>query len=173
MKSLKITRLDIVISVGAALCCLLLFIPNWAVWATFIGITWYFVAGATAKAFKEVIPPMLLAYILGTITCLLFNLSGGNVWVCCAMIGITVMIIMIFAHHDLFAFSTASFNAYSCLFAGYYLGAYPVLANGGPGDFYNILVSAGWMVLCNVVGIIVGYFMIKLGVPADKSNGDS
>lgn len=168
MNSFKIDKLDITVAIVSGAACMLLFIPKFALWATFIGITWYFVAGATTKAFKEIIPPMLLAYVLGSVACLAYNLSGFNNFVCALMIGLTVLLIMGFTHMEIFAFSAASFNAYSCLFAGYFLGAFPAVQATTFGDIGNILWSAAWLAICNMVGVVLGWLIIKIGSPKDQ-----
>ena len=65
--------------------------------------------------------------------------------------------------------SLASFNAFSCLFAGYYSGNFPaVIHNGGWADWKNVILAALWIAFSNVVGMCFGWLSIKLGTKTDN-----
>jgi hypothetical protein len=68
-----------------------------------------------------------------------------------------------------FGESLPSFNAYSCLFVGYYAGTFPQLASGGPFDIMNVLTAVLWIGLSNVVGLVFGF--VSIGIGSEKSGG--
>lgn len=159
---MKIQRLDIVVPVIGGLTCFLLLL-NVPVWALFFGWAWYFNLGASPDVFKKSIPPMLFGYIVAGISIVVFNAFGGNIYVLAAIVCATIFLIMLSMKVSVFAASLASFNAYSCLFAGYFAGNFPALANGGPWDIYNVSISILWIAMANILGLICGYLSIRLG----------
>lgn len=170
--SLKITRLDISVAVLAGISCFFMAVPTvrFPVWGLFIGWAWYFAEGAQPKAFRRAIPPMLFGYAMAVIAAIAFAAAGSSIWVLAGIVAITVLGIMLSCKGNLFAMSLASFNAYSCLFAGYYAGNFPaVIANGGWADWKNVILAALWIAFSNVVGLCFGWLSVKLG--ANPENG--
>ncbi|MDO4845005.1 MAG: DUF1097 domain-containing protein [Oscillospiraceae bacterium] len=162
----KITRLDIVVALLAGLSCFFMAIPsvNFPVWALFIGWAWYFAEGAQPKAFRRAIPPMLYGYACAAISAIVFAAFGFQLYVLALIVAITVFAIMLSTKANVFSMSLASFNAFSCMFAGYYAGNFPALADGGAADWKNALIAALWIAFANVVGLCFGWLSIKLGV---------
>lgn len=159
---MKITKLDLAVAIIAGLTCfgLLIKIP---VWALFFGWAWYFALGANPSAFRQSIPSMILGYLLAGIAIVAYTASGYNIFVMVAIVGLTVFGIMLSLKIKAFACSLASFNAYSCLFAGYYAKNFPVLENSTKWDINNVLVAIGWIAMANVLGLICGYLSVKIG----------
>ena len=168
---MKITKLDISVAVLAGLSCFFMVIPvvKFPVWGLFIGWAWYFAEGAKPAAFKRAIPPMLFGYAMAVISAVVFAAAGGNIWALAAVVGVPVFGLMLCCKGNLFAMSLASFNAFSCLFAGYYSGNFPaVIHNGGWADWKNVILAALWIAFSNVVGMCFGWLSIKLGTKTDN-----
>ena len=165
---MKIQKLDIVVPIIGGLTCFLLLL-NIPVWALFFGWAWYFNLGAAPNVFKKAIPPMFFGYVVAGISIIVFNALSGNIYVLAAIVCLTIFLLMLSMKASVFAASLASFNAYSCLFAGYFAGNYPALANGGPWDLYNVVISILWIALANVLGLICGYLSIRLGVQKNQA----
>ncbi|MDX8417183.1 MAG: DUF1097 domain-containing protein [Absicoccus sp.] len=164
---MKIERLDIVIAVLAGISCLggLIKIP---VWALFIGETWYFTLGSNPEAFKKSIPPMIEGYILAAIAILAYAASGFSMGVQVLTVIGTVIILMLSLKTKMFACSLASFNSYSCLFAGYYAGYFPKLDVVSFLDWKNLVIAMLWIALANVIGLFCGWLCIRLGASVTK-----
>lgn len=158
---MKITKLDYVVAMMSGLVCfgLLIKIP---VWALFIGWTWYFVLGGTPEAIKKAIPAMIVGYILGMISIVVYAASNQNIFAMVGIMIITVFIMMLSLKIPFFSCSLASFNAYSCLFAGYYSGSFPAMQNSMIYDINNVIVAVLWIAMTNVLGLFCGYLSIKL-----------
>ncbi|MBE5967063.1 MAG: DUF1097 domain-containing protein [Lachnospiraceae bacterium] len=139
---MKIQKLDFSVAILAGLVCLALPL-NIPVWAIFIGWAWYFALGANATAFKQSIPSMILGYVVAAISIVIYAATNYNLIALIISVMITVFIIMMSLKTKLFACSLASFNAYSCLFAGYYAGNFPQVAEGGAYDIKNVCIAVG------------------------------
>lgn len=163
---MKVTRLDICVALLAGIACFFMAIPavNFPVWALFIGWAWYFAEGAKPAAFKRAIPPMLFGYACAVVSAIVFAALGFHIFVLALIVAVTVFCIMLSMKSSLFAMSLASFNAFSCMFAGYYAGNFPALANGGAADWKNAVIAALWIAFANVIGLCFGWLSIKLGV---------
>lgn len=162
---MKVNRLDFSVAILAGLSCFLMLLPlNFPVWALFIGWAWYFAEGAQPKAFKRAIPPMLFGYVMAAVSALVFAALGYKIWVLAIIVAITVFCIMLSMKNNRFGMSLASFNAFSCMFAGYYAGNFPKVEAGGWCDYKNVIIALCWIAFANVVGLIFGYFSIYFGV---------
>ena len=164
---MKLEKLDFSVAILAGLACLALPI-NIPVWAIFIGWAWYFALGANAAVFKQSIPPMILGYVVGAIAIVVYTATNYNLVALIIAVAITVFIVMLSLKTSMFGCSLASFNAYSCLFAGYYAGSFPQAADGGTYDIKNVCIAAAWIAMANVLGLIIGWVSVKLGSLGNK-----
>jgi hypothetical protein len=158
---MKIEKMDVSVAVLAGLSCFTMLI-GLPVWTIFIGWAWYFALGADPSGFGKAIPPMLLGYAMAAISIVVFALSNFNIVALSISVAATVFIIMLSLKTKLFAHSLASFNTYSCMFAGYYAVSFPKVESSAM-DLNNILICIGWLSLANVIGLCFGYVSVKLG----------
>lgn len=159
---MKITKLDVSVAILAGIACYTM-LAGLPVWAIFIGWAWYFVLGATPAAFKQAIPPMILGYVLAAVSILVFTASGFQMPVLAVIVAITVFVVMLSLKSATFSCSIASFNAYSCMFAGYYAANFPK-SEAMALDINNVAICALWLALSNVIGLALGYVSVRLGV---------
>jgi len=164
---MKVEKLDFSVAILAGLTCLVLPL-NIPVWAVFIGWAWYFALGANAAVLKQSIPPMILGYVVAAISIVIYAATDYNLAALIISVTITVFIIMLSLKTSVFACSLASFNAYSCLFAGYYAGSFPQAADGGTYDIKNVCIAAAWIAMANVIGLVIGWVSVKLGSLGNK-----
>jgi hypothetical protein len=163
-----VKKLDIAVGALAFVACLgLLF--GFPVWGLFFGWCWYFVMGGTPDVFKRAIPPMILGYALASIAILAYAISNFNIWAVSSTVAVTVFVLMLSLKTKVFGESLPSFNAYSCLFVGYYAGTFPQMASGGPFDIMNLLTAVLWIALSNVVGLVFGFVSVRIG---SKKSGE-
>jgi hypothetical protein len=158
---MKLQKIDFAVAILAGIACFAMLF-NLPVWTLFIGWAWYFALGAKPEVFKLAIPPMLLGYVMAAISIVIYALSNYNIVILAIAVAITVFMIMLSTKTKLFASSLASFNTYSCMFAGYYAVNFPKLESSGM-DINNILVCIGWLALANVIGLLFGFVSVKLG----------
>jgi len=166
---MKITKLDLSVAILAGLSCFLMAIPtiNFPVWGLFIGWAWYFAEGAQPKAFGRAIPPLLFGYAMAAISAIVFAATGFHIWILAIIVTVTVFGIMLSCKCSIFSMSLASFNAFSCLFAGYYAGNFPaVIKDGGWADWKHVLLASGWIAFANIVGLGFGWLSVRLGADA-------
>lgn len=171
---MKPGRLDFVTAIIAGLCCCW-FIGgnplNFPVWALFFGMTWYFVGGATPNVFKMALLPAIEGYVFAAISAIVYAVSGFQWWALCLTVAVCVLLIMISSKKEPFAFTCASFNAFSIFFAGYYSGQYfkggEFVNAGDPalGDIKGMLIAICTYLVANYIGMFAGYLCIALGVP--------
>lgn len=168
---MKINSLDWSVAILAGLSCLgsLFGLP---IWALFIGWAWYFTLGATKAGFKEATPPMVAGSLLAVVAIVLIDVFAGLMPVLPAMmlsVLITVFLLMLTLKIPGLGCSLASFNAYSCMFAGYYAGTFPAQDQYAVGLAYAVL----WITGANFLGLVFGYlsiFFSQLGKkPAEES----
>lgn len=164
---MKIERLDFIVAILAGITCLGLLI-NFPVWALFIGWTWYFVLGSKPEVFKKSIPAMVEGYILAAIAIFIYSASGYKIGYVALAVGITVFILMLSLKTEMFSCSLASFNAYSCLFAGYYTESFPKIDGNSFLDWKNVLIAIVWIALANIAGLFCGWISIRLGITEKK-----
>lgn len=164
---MKVNRVDFVIPVIAGLTVFL--IPlNIPVWALFFGFTWYFLLGTTPEAFKLALPPMFVGYISAGISSGIFVASNYNVYALAIAVGLTVFVMMLTFKVKLLSNSFVTFNAYSCMFAGYFSNSFPKVIEGSMFDFKNILIAMAWIGMANILGLIAGWLSITLGNMGNK-----
>ena len=137
MKEIRsIDKNDIVVAGLSALACLfaLLKLP---VWAVFIGWVWYLSLGSK----PSIIRPVARTAVL----------SGG------LAVFVTILGVMILLKNPANA-AMVSFNAFSCIFAGYYLGAFPVQEN----YWLNLLTAFACITGSNILGLFVAWLHLAL-----------
>jgi hypothetical protein len=135
---MKITKLDFSVAILAGLTCLTMKF-GLPVWALFIGWAWYFALGAKSIVFKQAIPALFVGYLLASISIVTYAVSGYQMIALIIAVAVTVFILMLSIKTSIFSCSLASFNAYSCMFAGYYAGNFPKIESTSY-DLNNIIV---------------------------------
>lgn len=156
----KINALDVWVAVLAAMSCLgvLIGLP---VWALFIGWAWYFTLGATAHVFKKAVLPMLAGAVLAVAAIGIIDGLDRFFSPLAAMITavfLTVFILMLTLKIAALNCSLVSFNAYSCIFAGYYAQSFPVQAD----YISNLCYAVLWITGANFLGLVFGWLSICL-----------
>lgn len=154
----KINALDISVAVLAALSCLgvLIGLP---IWALFIGWAWYFALGATVSVIRKALFPMLAGSVLAVAAIVLidgFSLYVSPLVAMILAVLVTVFLLMLTLKVEIFNCSLPSFNAYSCMFAGYYAHSFPVQADYASNLFFAVL----WITGANFLGLIFGWLSI-------------
>ena len=163
---MKVTRLDVTVAVLAGLTVLTMKF-NFDVWALFIGWAWYFALGAKVSIFKKAIPALFVGYILAGIAVLVYAAAGFNFYVLIAAVAVTVFLLMLSIKVPILSCSLASFNAYSCMFVGYYAGDFPKVKTAAL-DLNNIIIAILWIALANIVGILCGWISVSVGNAGSK-----
>ncbi|NLG03731.1 MAG: DUF1097 domain-containing protein [Clostridia bacterium] len=166
---MKIQKLDVVVAILAGITCLGLLV-NIPVWALFIGWAWYFALGATPDVLKQAIPALLIGYILAAISIVVYAASGFQILAMIIAVAVTVFILMMSLKLDIFSCSLASFNAYSCLFAGYYAGNFPKMEQASVLDLNNVGVAVLWIAFANILGLFCGWLSVSIGTAGQKNN---
>lgn len=166
---MRITRTDVVAGIIAGLVCFGVLL-NLPVWAIFIGWGWYTALGSEVSVFKKAIPAMFVGYIMSAISILAYTASSDNVFVLVFVVGITVFFQMLTLKNKTFSCALASFNGYSCLFAVYSAGTFPMLSTSMLWDFNNVLIALLWTGLANTLGLACGYISVKLSTGSYKDN---
>lgn len=156
----KINSLDIAVAVLAAVSCLgvLIGLP---IWALFIGWAWYFTLGATVSILRNAIFSMLMGSLLAVAAIVLIDglsLVLPPLAAMMAAVLITVFLLMLSLKAAAFNCSLASFNAYSCMFAGYYAQAFPAQTGYISSLFFAVL----WITGANLIGLGFGWLSIYL-----------
>ncbi|HWQ79315.1 MAG TPA: DUF1097 domain-containing protein [Anaerovoracaceae bacterium] len=155
---MKINSLDFSVAILAGISCIG-FVIGLPIWALFIGWAWYFTLGATKAGFKEATPPMLAGSLLAVLAIVLIDVFAGFMPFLGAMmlsVLITVFLLMLTLKIPGFGCSLASFNAYSCMFAGYYAGTFPTQEQYAMGLVYAVI----WITGANFLGLIFGYLSV-------------
>jgi hypothetical protein len=160
MKEIRsIDKNDIVVAELSALACLfaLLKLP---VWAVFIGWVWYLSLGSKPSIIRPVARTAvlsgglaILAIILTDALSGLLTPMGANM----AAVFVTILGVMILLKNPANA-AMVSFNAFSCIFAGYYLGAFPVQEN----YWLNLLTAFACITGSNILGLFVAWLHLAL-----------
>lgn len=156
----KINALDVSVAVLAALSCfgVLIGLP---IWALFIGWAWYFTLGATVSVIRRAIFPMLAGSVLAVAAIALIDgisLSFSPLLAMISAVFLTVFLLMLTLKIEALNCSLASFNAYSCMFAGYYAHAFPVQTD----YISNLLFAMLWITGANFLGLVFGWLSIFL-----------
>ncbi len=166
---MKVTKLDFAVAILAGFTCLTMLF-DLPVWALFIGWAWYFALGAKTFAFKQAIPALFVGYLLAAISIIIYAASDYQMIALMISVAVTVFILMLSIKTSIFSCSLASFNAYSCMFAGYYAGNFPKVASSSF-DLNNIVISILWIALANIVGLLCGYISVSIGSLGSKNKG--
>lgn len=155
-----INQTDVVVATVSAAACagVLLRLP---VWAIFIGWAWYLAIGANSKAIKEGSITTVAAGIMAIIAVVLTDvfsefmpgLAANMVAVFLMILALMVSLKLSFINHSL-----VGFNTFSCVFAGYYLGAFPVQ----PDYWLNLGYAFAYICGSNIFGLVVGWLAQKL-----------
>jgi len=156
----KIGRLDVSVALLAGLSCCL-FLVNMPIWGLFIGWAWYFALVASGAVFKTAVPPMLTGSVLAVVAIILIDVFAGFMPFLPAMmvaVIITVFCLMMTIKIPLLSYSLVSFNAYSCMFAGYYAGFYFETGSYG-GNFVTAIL---WITGANFLGLLFGWASIAV-----------
>lgn len=167
---MKLKKIDFSVAILSGLACFALLF-KFPVWALFFGWAWYGPMGGNAGAFKKAIPPMLLGYLMAAISIIAFDLTNENIFVMVISVAVTVFIIMLSIKTKVFAEIVPSFNAYSCMFAGFYFGAFPVQESSAY-NLNNVFICIAWLALANVVGLCFGFISTKIANIGQKSTSD-
>lgn len=113
-------------------------------------------------------PAMLLGYVLAGVAVVVYAASGHQMIALVLIVAVTVFLIMLSLKTSVFSCSLASFNAYSCMFAGYYAGSFPKVESISL-DLNNVLICVLWLVLANLLGLLCGYISVTVGNLGSKS----
>lgn len=155
-----INQTDVVVAAVSAVACLgaLLELP---VWAVFIGWAWYLAIGANGKAIKEGAVTAVASGIMALTAVVLTDvISGFMTGLAANMLAVFIMILVLMVSLKLsyIKHSLVGFNTFSCVFAGYYLGAFPVQS-----DYWlNIVYAFVYICGSNILGLAVGWLAQKL-----------
>lgn len=156
---MTINKLDLSVAILAGVSCLVTLV-GFPVWALFIGWAWYFALASGSAPFKAAIPPMFAGSLLAVAAIVVIDLLAPGLGVLLSMIisvVITVFLLMLTLKLPGFGASLVSFNAYSCMFAGYYAGSFP--AQGS--YFAGFIVAIVWITGANFLGLVFGWASIK------------
>lgn len=158
---MKVEKLDISVALLAGASCLVT-VVGLPVWALFIGWAWYFALVASQAPFKAAVPPLIVGSVLAmaAIVCIdrLAAAGLGGLLAMIIAVVITVFLLMMSLKIPVFSTSLVSFNAYSCMFAGYYAGNFPVQEDYAMGFCMAFL----WISGANFLGLLFGWASIKL-----------
>lgn len=151
----NVNQTDLVVAGVSALACLGT-IAGMPVWAMFIGWAWYLAIGANKKAIKEGSITCTSAAILAlTAVALTDVLSASMPDIYASMISVflTILALMILLKLPWIKHSLVGFNSFSCIFAGYYLGAFPIQQD----YLINIFLAFIYITGSNILGLLVGW----------------
>lgn len=160
-KSMKIEKLDVSVAILAGASCLVS-VVGLPVWALFIGWAWYFALVASKTPFKSAIPPLIAGSVLAVAAIAgidkLMAVGLGLLPAMIIAVIISVFLLMMTLKIPAFSASLVSFNAYSCMFAGYYAGSFPAQED----YFMGFCMAFLWITGANFLGLIFGWGSIKL-----------
>lgn len=150
---------DIVVAGLSALACLfaLLKLP---VWAVFIGWVWYLSLGSRPAIIRPVARTALLSGGLAIVAIVLTDALAGlltPMGANMAAVFVTILGVMVLLKNPANA-AMVAFNAFSCIFAGYYLGAFPVQES----YWLNLLVAFACITGSNILGLFVAWLHLEL-----------
>jgi hypothetical protein len=158
---MKIEKLDLSVPLLAGVSCLVTTV-GLPVWALFIGWAWFFALSASKAPFTQAIPPLLAGSVLAMAAIAVIDrlLAAGLGLLPAMIIAVigSVFLLMMTLKIPGFGASLVSFNAYSCMFAGYYAGNFPTQEN----YFLNFCTAFLWIAGANFLGLIFGWASIKL-----------
>jgi len=155
-----INQTDVVVAAVSAVACLgaLLELP---VWAVFIGWAWYLAIGANGRAIREGAVTAAASGIMALMAIVLTDVfAGGMTGLLANMLAVFIMILvlMVSLKFSCIKHSLVGFNTFSCVFAGYYLSAFPVQSD------YWLNLGYAFVYICgsNIMGLAVGWLAQKL-----------
>ena len=158
-ENMKLTRLDIIVPLLAALSCLLM-IPEIPVWALFIGWAWYYSMGKNLKVFSQATPPLMAGSLMAVLHFILYDgLAVIMPALSATMTGVFIPVSLLLRIQKTPSFSPTlpGFNAYSCIFIGYEAGTY--LNVPGLPPLFNAWL---WIAGANFIGLLFGWASIEL-----------
>ena len=152
---LAINQTDFVVAGVSALACLgtLAGMPGWAL---FIGWAWYLAIGANKTAIREGSVTCVVAAVLAlTAVALTDAFASLMPGLQASMLAVFLMImaLMVALKLPYIKHSLVGFNSFSCIFAGYYLGAFPAQ----PDYMANLAVAFIYITGANILGLFVGW----------------
>ncbi len=154
-KNLRVDSADIIIAGLSALAGLgaLLQLP---VWAIFIGWAWYIALGARKRVIWDagITAVMAAGLALSAVvaTDVLQNVMAP-VPASMTAVFFAILLLMVLMKLPLFTSSLVAFNSFSCIFAGYYLQAFPVQESYPA----SLLTAFLWITGANVLGLLLGH----------------
>ncbi|SDG84648.1 Protein of unknown function [Selenomonas sp. WCT3] len=159
-KTLKVNAADVIIAGLSALAGLgaLLHLP---VWAIFIGWAWYIALGNKKSAIRDGGVTAVMAAVLALSAIVLTDALQSFMQPMAASMAavfVAILLLMIFLKLPVFTSSLVAFNSFSCIFAGYYLQAFPVQES----YFLSLLVAFVWITGANVLGLLLGHINATL-----------
>jgi len=159
-KTLKVNAADVIIAGLSALAGLgaLLQLP---VWAIFIGWAWYIALGNKKRAIREGGATAIMAAVLALSAIALTDaLQQFMMPLAASMtaVFVAILLLMIFLKLPAFTSSLVAFNSFSCIFAGYYLQAFPVQES----YLMSLLMAFVWITGANVLGLLLGHINATL-----------
>ena len=159
-KTLKVNAADVIIAGLSALAGLgaLLQLP---VWAIFIGWAWYIALGSKKSAIREAGITAVMAAVLALSAIALTDALQPfmqPLTASMAAVFVAILLLMIFMKLPVFTSSLVAFNSFSCIFAGYYLQAFPVQES----YLLSLLTAFVWITGANVLGLVLGYVNASL-----------
>lgn len=166
----KIQALDVSVGLLAGVSCFG-FLIGLPIWALFIGWAWYFALVSTGVVFKTAVPPMITGSLMAVLAIILIDLFAKGMPFLPAMIiavTITVFCLMLTLKVPALSYSLVSFNAYSCMFAGYYASNFP--ADMAQGNYaMGFVLAILWITGANFIGLLFGWASIWLTTLGKKS----
>lgn len=157
---MKGTRFDFVVAMLSALACLgvLLHLP---VWALFIGWAWYLALGSKPQVIWEAGLTCVLSSLLAILAVILsdwLQMYCSTLAASMLAVFVTIYMLMFLLKVPGIKYPLVAFNAFSCIFAGYYLQAFPVQTDYG----WNLAYAFVWIVGADIMGLLVGWLSIAL-----------
>jgi len=152
---LNLNQTDFVVAGVSALACLGT-LAGMPVWALFIGWAWYLAIGANKTAIKEGSVTCVAAAIMALTAVVLTDAFASFLPALSASmlaVFLMILVLMIALKLPYIKHSLVGFNSFSCIFAGYYLGAFPAQ----PDYLANIAVAFVYITGANILGLFVGW----------------
>ena len=152
---LNLNQTDFVVAGVSALACLGT-LAGMPVWALFIGWAWYLAIGANKTAIKEGSVTCVAAAIMALTAVVLTDAFASYLPALSASllaVFLMILVLMIALKLPYIKHSLVGFNSFSCIFAGYYLGAFPAQSD----YLANIVVAFVYITGANILGLLVGW----------------
>lgn len=154
-KNLSVNFADIIIAGLSAMAGLgaLLHLP---VWAIFIGWGWYIALGSKKRVIWDAGITAVMAAVLALSAVALtdlFQTVMAPLAASMTAVFLMILLMMVLMKLPMFTSSVVAFNSFSCIFAGYYLQAFPVQESYG----WSIAAAFLWITGSNVLGLFLGW----------------